>query len=92
MAFVWRKALFFAHEFHPGARTVQELYVDPNMSGRGYGARGAGAGGSVPPIPESLMWSYICQIICALHKIHSADMACRAINPRRILIVSEATP
>jgi|TARA_B110000091_G_C13802442_1_gene470875 PAB-dependent poly(A)-specific ribonuclease subunit 3 len=71
-AWVHQRALFFTHDYHPGAQTLQERYLVQ---------RGA-------LIPESTVWAYICQLVTALRAIHALGLACRVIHPLRILWTS----
>lgn len=50
---------------------------------------------SMVPLPrsilvsESLIWSYICQLVSALYAIHTAGMACRSIDAAHILLAGQ---
>ncbi|CAG0881389.1 unnamed protein product, partial [Darwinula stevensoni] len=40
-------------------------------------------------LPESLIWTYIIQLTSALRSIHAANLACRALEPSKILITGK---
>ncbi|XP_074649984.1 PAN2-PAN3 deadenylation complex subunit pan3-like [Tubulanus polymorphus] len=56
-------------------------------SGRHFG-KGAAAGGvrQTTLLPESLIWNYIVQLTSALRTIHAAGLACRVMDPTKILL------
>eukprot|EP01102_Stenamoeba_stenopodia_P005770 TRINITY_DN1649_c0_g4_i1.p1 TRINITY_DN1649_c0_g4~~TRINITY_DN1649_c0_g4_i1.p1 ORF type:complete len:791 (-),score=129.88 TRINITY_DN1649_c0_g4_i1:161-2533(-) len=40
-------------------------------------------------IAENILWSYITQLVSALRTIHAAGLACRVINPSKILLTGK---
>lgn len=40
-------------------------------------------------IDEKIMWSFICQLVSALRVIHGAGLACRVINPSKVLVTGK---
>ena len=40
-------------------------------------------------LPESLIWTYVIQMTSALRHIHSAGLACRTLDPTKILIINK---
>lgn len=40
-------------------------------------------------LPESLIWAYIVQLSSALRTIHTAGLACRVMDPSKILITGK---
>lgn len=40
-------------------------------------------------LPESLIWTYIIQLTSALRHIHSAGLACRTLDPTKILVINK---
>jgi len=40
-------------------------------------------------LPESLIWNYIIQLTSALRYIHGAGLACRTLDPTKILIIGK---
>ena len=75
-AFVSQRALFFVHDYHPGAESVAAQFLDYKKSQNSGGL-----------VPEAALWSIICQILSALRSIHRAELAARLIEPSRILAI-----
>lgn len=71
-AWVHQRALFFTHDYYPGAQTLQERYLLQR--------------GTL--IPEPTLWAYICQLVTALRAIHALGLACRVIHSLRVLWTS----
>jgi hypothetical protein len=40
-------------------------------------------------LPESLIWTYVIQMTSPLRCIHSAGLACRTLDPTKILIINK---
>lgn len=40
-------------------------------------------------LPESLIWAYIVQLSSALRTIHTAGLACRVMDPTKILVTGK---
>ena len=40
-------------------------------------------------LPESVIWTYVIQMTSALRHIHSAGLACRTLDPTKILIINK---
>ena len=40
-------------------------------------------------LPESLIWTYVIQMTSSLRHIHSAGLACRTLDPTKILIINK---
>ena len=70
-AFVHQRALFFTHDYFAGAKTIRECYL---------------SGAHIQPLPEPLLWSFMCQIVTALRHLHSRNLACRVLDPRHIIV------
>jgi len=66
-------ALVVAYDYHPGSETLEAKYVV----------------GMAKFVPESVLWSYISQIVSALQSIHAAGLAARVINPSKILLTGK---
>lgn len=58
------------HDFCPGAKSLRELFLD---------APG-------PLLPESTLWSYVCQLVTMLRGVHAAGLACRCIDSTHVLV------
>ena len=46
--------------------------------------------GHSSPMPERLIWSYIIQLSSALRMVHAAGLACRVIDPSKILLIGNS--
>lgn len=68
-AFMHRNALFFVSDFHPGAETLAERFVDRQ-------------GGL---LSEGLVWRLVSQLLAALRVAHAARAALRNIHASRVL-------
>lgn len=47
-------------------------------------------GGHRSPMPERLIWSYIIQLSSALRTVHASGLACRVIDPSKILLIGNS--
>jgi len=62
----------------------------------GFGGMGGGGGGKSSShqltqnglLPESLIWTYVVQLTSALRHIHTAGLACRTLDPTKILVIN----
>lgn len=43
-------------------------------------------------LPESLLWNFVIQLTSALRHIHSASLACRSLDPTKVLITGGPSP
>lgn len=68
-AFVHRNALFFVSDFHPGAETLSERFIQRQ-------------GGL---LSEGLLWRLVCQVLGALRAAHAAGAALRNVHANRVL-------
>lgn len=66
------RTLFFAHAYHPSARTLKQRFIDQQ-------------GGL---LNEGLIWRFIAQLLAGIRAVHSRNLACRVIDPMHILITS----
>jgi PAB-dependent poly(A)-specific ribonuclease subunit 3 len=67
-------AICFVSNFIPGAVSVQTAFL-------------SNAG---PPLSESQIWSFLAQLLGALSKVHSHNLACRGvIHPTKVLVVGD---
>lgn len=64
-----RNALFFVCDFHPGAETLAQRFIQ----------RPGGL------LSEGLIWRIVCQLLTALRATHAAGAALRNIHPSRII-------
>ena len=42
-----------------------------------------------PALPEALIWSYIVQLSSVLRTIHAHGLACRVMDPTKILLLDK---
>ena len=71
-------SLFFAYDYHPGSETLESKYVSgPNaLNKNSY-------------IAESVLWSFICQIVSALQIVHKHGLAVRCISSSKVLLTGK---
>ncbi|XP_041088838.1 PAN2-PAN3 deadenylation complex subunit PAN3 isoform X1 [Polyodon spathula] len=89
-------SLVFAYDFHAGAETMfSRHFNDPSADSYFTKRKWAGQhDGPLPRqhaglLPESLIWAYIVQLSSALRSIHTAGLACRVMDPTKILITGK---
>ncbi|EGC30020.1 hypothetical protein DICPUDRAFT_42055 [Dictyostelium purpureum] len=69
--------LFFTYDYFPGSETIESKFLSqPNQT-------------SFQPISESVLWSFITQLVSALKTIHSLGLVCRVIHPSKILLTGK---
>lgn len=73
--FVANRAVFFLHQYCPGARTLQERFF---------------MGNHPMPLPESVIWSCVTQLVAACKTVHGANLACRTLQLNHILVEGDA--
>ncbi|KAK9864501.1 hypothetical protein WJX84_001503 [Apatococcus fuscideae] len=75
-------SLILAHDYHPGAVTLEAAHLLPATNASGLVLRHA-------PTEEQL-WGYAAQLAAALRAVHGAGLACRAaaLHPSKVLLVS----
>ncbi|XP_046879489.1 PAN2-PAN3 deadenylation complex subunit PAN3 isoform X2 [Hypomesus transpacificus] len=88
-------SLVFSYDFHAGAETMfSRHFIDPAADSY-FTKRKWGQHEPPPPrqhaglLPESLIWAYIVQLSSALRTIHTAGLACRVMDPSKILITGK---
>jgi PAB-dependent poly(A)-specific ribonuclease subunit 3 len=72
--FVANRAVFFIHQYCPGARTLRERFFASNNPG---------------PLPEGHVWSCVTQLVAAIRAVHGANLACRTLQLNHILCHGE---
>ncbi|XP_071050850.1 PAN2-PAN3 deadenylation complex subunit PAN3 isoform X2 [Onthophagus taurus] len=95
-------SLVFVYDYHPGSETLLSKHFTPDQL-NGYTDPFANDPSPRPysqqknnilrhqqsnRLPESLIWNYIIQLTSALRIIHSAGLACRSLDPTKIIITS----
>jgi len=79
--FLSNRAVFFVHHYYPGAVTLRERFFS-NQPQQG------GQGGNVP-LPESLIWSCLVQLVSAIRAVHGSNLAVRTLQLNHILCTQE---
>uniref|UniRef100_A0A8C5XGT8 Poly(A) specific ribonuclease subunit PAN3 n=1 Tax=Microcebus murinus TaxID=30608 RepID=A0A8C5XGT8_MICMU len=88
-------SLVFAYDFHAGGETMMNRHFnDPNADAYFTKRKWGQHDGPLPRqhaglLPESLIWAYIVQLSSALRTIHTAGLACRVMDPTKILITGK---
>jgi PAB-dependent poly(A)-specific ribonuclease subunit 3 len=72
--------LYYVYDFHPTAKTLQELHFEQSDA-----ADESGNSSAPPAIAEDVLWSYIVQLAAALFAVHSAGLAAQVVRPCKIL-------
>lgn len=49
----------------------------------------SGGGGGSGLLPETMIWTYVVQLASALRHIHTAGLACRTLDPTKILVINK---
>ena len=80
-------AVIFAYDYHPRSRTLYEAHLGNQIE------MVTQPNGTITPapkaptgIPERVLWSYIAQTANGLKAIHTAGLACRTIEPTKIIL------
>ena len=71
-----------SNSFHPGGAAGAP-------GGVGMGMHNNGGGGGSGLLPETLIWTYVVQLTSALRHIHTAGLACRTLDPTKILVINK---
>ncbi|XP_060755800.1 PAN2-PAN3 deadenylation complex subunit PAN3 isoform X2 [Neoarius graeffei] len=88
-------SLVFSYDFHAGAETMYSRHFNDPTADSFFTKRKWGPHEPPPPrqhaglLPESLIWAYIVQLSSALRTIHTAGLACRVMDPSKILITGK---
>ncbi|XP_045469546.1 PAN2-PAN3 deadenylation complex subunit pan3 [Harmonia axyridis] len=97
-------SLIFVYDFHPGSETLlnkhfstdqNHEYCDPflvdNSAPRPYSHQKNELlrYQANNKLPEPLIWNYIIQLTSALRVIHSNNLACRSLDPTKIILTSK---
>ncbi|XP_071409447.1 PAN2-PAN3 deadenylation complex subunit PAN3 isoform X5 [Pithys albifrons albifrons] len=88
-------SLVFAYDFHAGGETMMSRHFnDPNADSYFTKRKWGQHDGPLPRqhaglLPESLIWAYIVQLSSALRTIHTAGLACRVMDPTKILVTGK---
>ncbi len=98
--FISQRAVFFVHQFHVGAVTLKERFFDPNYNMNIASTGSSNAAdlrlpldpGPGVPLPESLIWSCLTQLISAISAIHRSNLAVRTLQLNHILVTRDGGP
>ncbi|XP_074842015.1 PAN2-PAN3 deadenylation complex subunit PAN3 isoform X2 [Carettochelys insculpta] len=88
-------SLVFAYDFHAGGETMMNRHFnDPSADAYFTKRKWGQHDGPLPRqhaglLPESLIWAYIVQLSSALRTIHTAGLACRVMDPTKILVTGK---
>ncbi|XP_077480481.1 PAN2-PAN3 deadenylation complex subunit PAN3 [Stigmatopora argus] len=88
-------SLVFSYDFHAGAETMFSRHFNDPGADSFFTKRKWGQHEGPPPrqhaglLPESLIWAYIVQLSSALRTIHTAGLACRVMDPSKIIITGK---
>uniref|UniRef100_A0A8D0A3V6 PAN2-PAN3 deadenylation complex subunit PAN3 n=1 Tax=Sander lucioperca TaxID=283035 RepID=A0A8D0A3V6_SANLU len=88
-------SLVFSYDFHAGAETMFSRHFNDPAADSYFTKRKWGQHEPPPPrqhaglLPESLIWAYIVQLSSALRTIHTAGLACRVMDPSKIVITGK---
>ena len=74
--FVANRAVFFIHQYCPGARTLRERFLGDAMR--------------AAPLSEPMIWSCVTQLVAAIRAVHGGNMACRTLQLNHILCHGES--
>ncbi|CAK8684378.1 unnamed protein product [Clavelina lepadiformis] len=85
-------SLIFAHDYYAGAETLMARHFqNPNNN---YASKTKWNGGTTRQnaglLPESLIWTYVVQLTSALRCIHMAGLACRVLDPTKVIITDKS--
>ncbi|ESO93814.1 hypothetical protein LOTGIDRAFT_209346 [Lottia gigantea] len=91
-------SIVFVYDFFPASETLMSRHFS-NMPApvNGYSSpfNVSMNGGTPQPannglLPESLIWTYVVQLSSALRAIHATGLACRSLDPTKILIYGKS--
>lgn len=96
-------SLIFVYDYHPGAETLLSKHFSPDQMGacdlftsdnstpRPYSHQKNNIlrYQQTSKLPEPLIWNYIIQLTSALRLIHSSQLACRSLDPTKIILTSK---
>ncbi|ELT95021.1 hypothetical protein CAPTEDRAFT_144629, partial [Capitella teleta] len=98
-------SMVFVYDYHPAAENVMSRHFSSNQQAHnvnGYNnpynldgqarpfSAGKGRGTQQGLLPESLIWAYVVQLSSALRTIHAHGLACRVIDPTKVLLTDKS--
>ncbi|VEN54575.1 unnamed protein product, partial [Callosobruchus maculatus] len=95
-------SMIFVYDYHPGCETLLNRHFSPDQPGYcdpfindtstprpySYQKNNLLRHTQNNKLPEPLIWNYIIQLTSALRVIHSSALACRSLDPTKIIINS----
>jgi PAB-dependent poly(A)-specific ribonuclease subunit 3 len=70
--FLAHRAVFFVHQYCPGAQTLRERFFRDSHS-------------NPMPLPEPIVWSCLTQLVAAIRCVHGGNLACRTLQLNHII-------
>nr|CAD7195330.1 unnamed protein product [Timema douglasi] len=99
-------SIIFVYDYHPGSETLLSKHFSQTEPMNGYTDPFSADPNAPRPyshqkntllrqqatsmLPESVIWNYIIQITSALRVIHAAGLACRTLDPSKILLAGKS--
>lgn len=95
-------SMIFVYDYHPGSETLLNKHFSPDQIGYSdpfltdnttprpysYQKNNLMRHQQNNKLPESLIWNYIIQLTSALRIIHASALACRSLDPTKIIITT----
>ncbi|XP_050312356.1 PAN2-PAN3 deadenylation complex subunit pan3 isoform X2 [Anthonomus grandis grandis] len=96
-------SMVFVYSYYPGSETLmnkffsndQPGYLDPFASDKStpmpysYQKNNLLRHQQINKLSEALIWNYVMQLASALRSIHSSGLACRSLDPTKIILTSK---
>lgn len=99
-------SIVFVYDYHPGSETLLTKHFSHTESLNGYTDPFSSDPNAPRPyshqkntilrqqqtnkLPENVIWNYIIQLTSALRIIHAAGLACRALDPTKIILTGRS--
>lgn len=94
-------SLVLVYDYHPGSQTLLAKYFTPAPETNGYSDPFPGEARPFshksnmqrtpngPLLPETTIWAIIMQLTSGLRAIHQAGLACRTLDPTKIIVTGK---
>ncbi|XP_075163489.1 poly(A) specific ribonuclease subunit PAN3 isoform X5 [Haematobia irritans] len=95
-------SLVLVYDYHPNSHTLLAKYFTPPPETNGYNDPFQGEArpfshksnlqrttGNGPLLPEATIWAIIMQLTAGLRAIHQAGLACRSLDPTKIIVTGK---
>uniref|UniRef100_A0A1I8PZ25 PAN2-PAN3 deadenylation complex subunit PAN3 n=1 Tax=Stomoxys calcitrans TaxID=35570 RepID=A0A1I8PZ25_STOCA len=95
-------SLVLVYDYHPQSHTLLAKYFTPPPESNGYNDPFQGEArpfshksnlqrttGNGPLLPEAKIWAIIMQLTAGLRAIHQAGLACRSLDPTKIIVTGK---